>query len=338
MKFFKKALRTLLCASLVLSLGISATACSTDENDDNGNTGDLGDSGYDSPIFTPPDDGSEGIDWSKYWDGVSTVGNSTDNFKFSGSKDIGTLTGDYTPVIPPVNEGEPCIVTFTDGVAAQSITYGGCAVKPNTPENGDKMFVNWYTDSGCTHVYDFSTPVTTNLPLYAKWVDLPSGIDSVEGNFESLNVIFEGSATTTVQYKKAADGNWLTVDKELVRALDGNTARVDILGLAAGAYNVKVGSTELPAPVTVNAYDRSGYAHFNRKSSEPAYTGVGAYNDDGTLKDNALVIYVTESNRNTVMRDLAATDSDVANAMFKIPGSDWGGKNADGIGWWLNNN
>ena len=305
MKFFKKALRTLLCASLVLSLGISATACSTDENDDNGNTGDLGDSGYDSPIFTPPDDGSEGIDWSKYWDGVSTVGNSTDNFKFSGSKDIGTLTGDYTPVIPPVNEGEPCIVTFTDGVAAQSITYGGCAVKPNTPENGDKMFVNWYTDSGCTHVYDFSTPVTTNLPLYAKWVDLPSGIDSVEGNFESLNVIFEGSATTTVQYKKAADGNWLTVDKE---------------------------------PVTVNAYDRSGYAHFNRKSSEPAYTGVGAYNDDGTLKDNALVIYVTESNRNTVMRDLAATDSDVANAMFKIPGSDWGGKNADGIGWWLNNN
>lgn len=334
----KGCLRTLLCASLVLSLGISATACSTDENDDNGNTGDLGDSGYDSPIFTPPDDGSEGIDWSKYWDGVSTVGNSTDNFKFSGSKDIGTLTGDYTPVIPPVNEGEPCIVTFTDGVAAQSITYGGCAVKPNTPENGNKMFVNWYTDSGCTHVYDFSTPVTTNLPLYAKWVDLPSGIDSVEGNFESLNVIFEGSATTTVQYKKAADGNWLTVDKELVRALDGNTARVDILGLSAGEYNVKVGSTELPAPVTVNAYDRSGYAHFNRKSSEPAYTGVGAYNDDGTLKDNALVIYVTESNRNTVMRDLAATDSDVANAMFKIPGSDWGGKNADGIGWWLNNN
>ena len=339
MKFFKRALKTLLCASLVLSLGISATACSTDNNDDGtGDNGDLGDSGYDSPIFTPPNDGSEGIDWSKYWDGVSTVGSSTDNFKFSGSKDIGTLTGDYSPVITPVKEGEPCIITFTDGVPAQSVTYGGLAVKPNTPENGDKMFVNWYTDSGFSNAYDFSTPVKTNLPLYAKWVDLPSNINSVEGNFESLAVTFSGNAATTVQYKKATNGNWMSVDKELVRALDANTARVDILGLAAGEYNVKIGSTELPAPVTVNAYDRSGYAHFNRTSSEPAYTGVGAYNDDGTLKDNALVIYVTDSNKDTVMRDLAATDSDVAKAMFKTPGSDWGGKNADGIGWWLNNN
>ena len=44
----------------------------------------------------------------------------------------------------------------------------------------------------------------------------------------------------------------------------------------------------------VEAYDRSGYAHFN-------YTqGVGAYNDDGTLKDNAIVLYVTDQNKNSV--------------------------------------
>ena len=59
------------------------------------------------------------------WDGVSSVGGSSDNFKFTGSKDIGTLTGDYTPALKPANEGEPVIVSFTDGVFSQSITYGG---------------------------------------------------------------------------------------------------------------------------------------------------------------------------------------------------------------------
>ena len=46
--------------------------------------------------------------------------------------------------------------------------------------------------------------------------------------------------------------------------------------------------------LTVLAHDRSGYAHWN-------YTqGIGAYNDDGTLKPGAIVLYVTDSNKNTV--------------------------------------
>lgn len=45
---------------------------------------------------------------------------------------------------------------------------------------------------------------------------------------------------------------------------------------------------------SITAYDRSGYAHFNYTS------GVGAYNDDGTPKANAQIIYVTEATKNTV--------------------------------------
>ncbi len=332
MKFLKKTLKTLLCASLVLSLGISATACSTDDNPSTTEppTTDDGPE-YVEPPFTPPDDGSEGIDWSKYWDGTVT-GSSADNFKFTGSKDIGTLTGDYTPTITPAQEGEPVIVTFSDGVAPQSIDYGGLAVKPNTPDVSGKMLVDWYSDSGLNTVYDFNAPVTsTNLSLHAKWADLPSNIESVKGNQESITVIFQGGADTTVKYKKVDDGEWQTVDAELVRSIGNNESRVDILGLAKNTkYNVKIGDTDVPAPVTVDAYDRSGYAHFN-------YTeGVGAYKDDGTLKDNALVIYVTDKNKNTVMNDVCAANSDVP--MFQIPGSDWDNKNASGIGWWLNNN
>ena len=299
MKFLKKTLKALMCASLVLSLGISATACSTD---DPGSTDGPGedDPGYIEKPFTPPDDGSEGIDWTKYWDG-STTGSTTDNFKFTGSKDIGTLTGDYTPTVTPATEGESVIVTFSDGVAAQAIEYGGLAVKPNAPEINGKMFVGWYSDSGLTTAYDFSEPVKkSNLSLYAKWADLPNNIERVVGNHESITAEFQGSAETTVQYAKYGTNDWITVDKELVRSTGSNESRVDILGLAAGEYKVKIGSADIVEPVTVDAYDRSGYAHFNRQQNEKAYNGVGAYNDDGTLKEGALVIYINEQNKNNV--------------------------------------
>ena len=77
----------------------------------------------------------------------------------------------------------------------------------------------------------------------------------------------------------------------------GEGVRIDIPGLKAGTYTltVKVGSSTLTkSGITVTSYDRSGYAHFNYTS------GVGAYNDDGTLKKNAIVVYVTDDNKNTV--------------------------------------
>ena len=74
---------------------------------------------------------------------------------------------------------------------------------------------------------------------------------------------------------------------------------MDVLGLAAGKYDFKIavgasGKDIIINNVEVAAYDRSGYAHFNYNK------GVGAYNDDGALKDNAVVVYVNESNKNTV--------------------------------------
>ena len=46
--------------------------------------------------------------------------------------------------------------------------------------------------------------------------------------------------------------------------------------------------------ISVSAADRSGYAHYGHNN------GVGAYDNDGVLKSNADVIYVSESTKNTV--------------------------------------
>ncbi|MBQ8940666.1 MAG: hypothetical protein IJ062_02440 [Firmicutes bacterium] len=103
-------------------------------------------------------------------------------------------------------------------------------------------------------------------------------------------------------YKKSGDTEYTAVDKELVRSDSNGGGRVDIPGLAAGTYDIKVvlkDGTELTKEnIYVDNYDRSGYAHFGAGS-----TGVGAYNNDGTPKDGAEIIYVTNDNKNTVTLD-----------------------------------
>ena len=102
-----------------------------------------------------------------------------------------------------------------------------------------------------------------------------------------------------VEYKLSSSNSYIPVDKELIRQISADTARVDILGLKGGAkYDFKIttggGKIKILTGVEISSHDRSGYAHHN-------YTGgVGAYNDDGTLKSDATVIYVTEENKNNV--------------------------------------
>ena len=102
---------------------------------------------------------------------------------------------------------------------------------------------------------------------------------------------------TGVSYSGPVNGS-LTGDdlKYLVRDTDSGV-RVDVTGLKAGTYSLTLQTSKgdvTKSGIIVGAQDRSGYAHFN-------YTaGVGAYNDDGTLKSNAVVLYVTEDNKNTV--------------------------------------
>ena len=102
---------------------------------------------------------------------------------------------------------------------------------------------------------------------------------------------------TAVSYSGPVSGSLTGEDFEYLVRDTADGARVDVMGLKPGTYTLKVTTktgTYTQSGIEVNAQDRSGYAHYN-------YTdGVGAYNDDGTLKDNAIVLYVTDENKNTV--------------------------------------
>ena len=121
--------------------------------------------------------------------------------------------------------------------------------------------------------------------LYLKWNPFD--------NAESYNVYVKGG-----QYP-----DYTRIDKELVRDY-GTYARADIPGLiAAKGYCVKVvpvtagneveSAASEATGINVANYNREGFAHLN-------YQGIGAYNDNGTLKNNAKVLYITSKTAKTI--------------------------------------
>lgn len=123
------------------------------------------------------------------------------------------------------------------------------------------------------------------------------------GWFETLYAEWSGnkSDVTGVSYSGTASGSLTGDDLTYLVRQDGSNVRVDIPGLKAGTYNLTVTTKSgniTKDNIKVYEYDRSGYAHYD--AHKEGVTGIGAYNDDGTLKSNAIVVYVTEENKNTV--------------------------------------
>ena len=165
-----------------------------------------------------------------------------------------------------------------------------------------------------------------------------SGIIDAAGWFESAYAEWSavsGADGYNAYVAKAGSSVWTKIDSELIRRYD-SYYRVDAIGLEAGNYQIKIipvsggveqnANTLITDTLTVSEYDRSGYAHYN--SSE----GVGAYNDDGTLKNGAIILYVTEANKDsvTVTSKDGTTVTGIGNILNSVGQDVGGGVNAKG--------
>ena len=129
---------------------------------------------------------------------------------------------------------------------------------------------------------------------YAEW--------TADGS-DSYNVYYSGNGASNAK-----------VDAELVRKY-GSKWRVDVPGLKAGDYTLKIASVKsgketasaTTKTLSVKAHDRSGFAYSNGRLP-------GAYKKDGTLKDGAVVIYVSESTKNTVSLDVITSSKGATTA------------------------
>ena len=125
---------------------------------------------------------------------------------------------------------------------------------------------------------------------------------------------FEGASS----YNVYVDGK--KIDAQLIRQY-ASYYRADVLGLKAGTYSVKVvpvnaEGTEIAGENTasnlvVKNYNREGFAHFK-------YDGVGAYNNDGTLKAGAKVLYITAKTAKTVSTTVNTGKSETITGLQSI--------------------
>jgi len=115
---------------------------------------------------------------------------------------------------------------------------------------------------------------------------------------QSYNVYYTGNGFTD---KK--------IDDQLIRSY-GSYFRADIPGLKAGTYTVKVkpvvngteGTGATTGNLTVTAHDRNGFAFEGGRVP-------GGYKADGTPKDNAVILYITQNTKNTISMNITGAST-----------------------------
>lgn len=118
----------------------------------------------------------------------------------------------------------------------------------------------------------------------------------------------QNATSYNVYYKLKSENTYHKIDDMLIRKY-ASFMRADIVGLKAGEYDFKVvacsndSETDVQSTFSaeVIAHIREGYGFVNGSAS-------GAYNDDGTLKSNAKVVYVTSANAKTVTATIGGTE------------------------------
>lgn len=135
-----------------------------------------------------------------------------------------------------------------------------------------------------------TTAAGWNESLYAEWEH------------------FEGADNYNVYVKGGQYADYTKIDGQLVRSY-GSYNRADAVGLKAGDdYSIKVvpvinakeeeSKASIATNIIVRSFNRDGYAHHQ------AIAGIGAYNNDGTLKEGARILYISKDNAKTVTLDM----------------------------------
>lgn len=200
--------------------------------------------------------------------------------KWDGTTDISTYDCVWLKTIGT------CRVDFIDDdntvLDMVRVTEGSTVSEPDAPVKEGYEFIGWYTDDG--DKFDFSTPITEDIALTAKFEPAASNI--------TVNCI--GDIDYTVS------GNVVTVDHEVackVGYLDG-TAYKAITAVANGdgtySFTAPAGVTEVLLVVkgdisgegTVNAADKMAVARSMLLSSHPAYQALTAIQTFAADTDN----------------------------------------------------
>lgn len=230
-------------------------------------------------------------------------------------------------------------VTFeTDGGSAvpeQVVEEGKLVTKPEDPTKAGYKFIGWYMDLNSSDQYDFTTPVTSNTTLYAKWEAIETPAKSFTVTFNSLGgsavnsiTVEDGKTITLPSEAPVKEGydftGWFT-DEKCTTEFDANTIITKDITLYAGwkakeaATSPLYGTWESTENLTIydsafNAHEAKLYISFNNDQMVVYFPYNGStnyipYTYDQTAP-SAIVLNWNE-NGQQMMTFLTITDSGI---------------------------
>ncbi len=123
-----------------------------------------------------------------------------------------TVTGDitlyagWTEITPDPEPGQLIVNYDMNGhgtqIPYQSIAINSKVTKPADPTEIGYEFINWYTDKGCTTLFDFDTELVESITLYAKWAEgTTTCIATFVGNYDGSTYMQEVEETYNTAYR-----------------------------------------------------------------------------------------------------------------------------------------
>lgn len=167
-------------------------------------------------------------------------------------------------------------------VDSQTVTSGETAVKPTDPTMDVYTFIGWYSDEALTSAYDFNTPVTGNITLYAKWGIPVNGTTFPDETFRNL---------VSADFDKNSDGFLSAAEIEAVTdircrwrciaSLKGIEYFTSLQTL--DCYSNQLTSLDLSANTALTTlYCGNNWLSFLNVSSNTALTNLDCYNNELT--------------------------------------------------------
>ena len=214
-----------------------------------------------------------------------------------GATTAPTTTPTSTPAATPTSTPVPTVASYTvsfdmNGVgkapADQTVENGKKASEPDEPSAEGYRFGGWYTNSDCTTKYDFSSRVTKDITLYAKWTRVTYTVDFDTdglGTEPSAQTVAHGG-TVSVPARPSAEG--YTFDGWYVD--DDRTEEYDFGSEVTSSFTLYAGWTLNSYTVS---FDTNGFGtapsdqiiYYGDYVISPDYPAVEGYTCSGWYKD-----------------------------------------------------
>lgn len=101
----------------------------------------------------------------------------------------------------------------------QQVRSGNTVAEPSAPSRDGYTFTGWYIDSTYIEKYDFKSPVTANITLYAKWNIINTEPNPEEDNLHHVTFELNDGSPGVYEIQIVQDGKNITMPAEPEREL-----------------------------------------------------------------------------------------------------------------------